>query len=100
MPQSTPKGSKTLKRRPQSFTEAVLSDPEARYAYFNTTQGVLAGRPDDEELSRVRALLDSFHIAYLYNPDPTRPQPMFLAPEGTLVGYEQIEQHFKDTSAA
>jgi hypothetical protein len=73
--------------------DMVMSDDDARKAYFNTTKGVLTGRPDDEDLRRARTRLDESGIAYLYNPDSLRPRPMFLTHGRAIVGLEQIEKY-------
>ena len=76
-----------------SLHEEVMADPDARYAYFHTTKGVLSGRDDDPSTQQVKAHLDTAGIAYLYNPDWCRPSPLFLTPTGIFVGAEQIEAY-------
>ena len=83
-----------------SLYNMVMSDDEAREAYFNTTKGVLTGRPDDDDLQRARARLDESGIAYLYNPDSLRPRPMFLTQERAIVGLEQIEEYISSLQSA
>ena len=76
-----------------SLRELAASWNGAGMAFFNTTQGVLTGRPGDEDLRRVREELDSQHIAYLFNPDGTRPRPMFSAQGWDSFGLDEIRQH-------
>ena len=82
-----------LRKRPATFAEAVLDDPESRRAYFGATEGVLHGRHDDEELRRARDLLDEARVAYLYTPGSGCGQPLFLAAGAACRGVEQIERH-------
>ena len=77
----------------ESLYRMVMSDDDAREAYFNTTKGVLTGRPDDDDLRSARARLDESGIAYLYNPDALRPRPMFLTQGRAIVGLKQIEEY-------
>ena len=76
-----------------SLYNMVMSDDDAREAYFNTTKGVLTGRPDDEDLLRAKAWLDESGIAYLYNPDSSRPRPMLLTKGRAIVGLREIEEY-------
>ena len=75
-----------------SVYEQVMADPEARYAYFNTTQGVLYGDPLQDELIEVRRVLDEASIAYLFRADEGRPWPTFRSREMTGVGLDEISR--------
>ena len=75
-----------------SVYEQVMSDPEARYAYFNTIQGVLYGDPLQDELKEVRRVLDEASIAYLFRADEGRPWPTFRSKELTGVGFDEISR--------
>ena len=77
----------------QSLRELAASFRGAEAAYFNTTKGVLTGRPDDAVLHEVRQMLDERHVAYLFNPDTTRPRPTFSAQGWTSIGLDEIRQH-------
>lgn len=77
----------------KTIRELAASFRGAEAAYFNTTKGVLIGRPDDAVLHEVRKELDKRHIAYLFNPDATRPRPMFTAQGWSSIGLAEICQH-------
>lgn len=77
----------------KSIRELAASFRGAEAAYYNTTKGVLTGRPGDESLREVREALDERHIAYLFNPDITRPRPMFTAQGWSSIGLDEICQH-------
>lgn len=76
-----------------------MESERARNAFYNTTVGVLLGRPEDEELRKVKRLLDERRIAYLFSPDRTRPRPMFLTRKSTFVGAERIWSHIESIPA-
>ena len=82
-----------------SLYDAVVSDPASHEAYLNTTEGVLTGRPDDEDLQAAKARLDESRVAYLYNPDAARARPMFLTRKRVFVGLQQIEDYIASISA-
>ena len=73
-----------------SMYAQVIAHEESRYAYFNTTQGVLYGDPRQEELRAVRKALDDAAIAYLFNDDEGHPWPTFHAGKMTGVGLDEI----------
>ena len=77
----------------KSIRELAASFRGAEAAYYNTTKGVLTGRPDDSALLLVRRALDDRHVAYLFNPDVTRPRPMFTAQGWSSIGFDEICQH-------
>ena len=83
-----------------SLYDEVMSDPDAEHAFRNTTEGVLTGRPDDDDLRRAKEELDACGIAYLYNPDPARPRPMFLTRERTIAGLQQIQDYIESVHPA
>ena len=67
-----------------------MSDTQARDAYFNTTKGILAGRPNDADLLQAKATLDDARIAYLYTPDASCPRPMFFMSDRIVIGAAAI----------
>lgn len=67
----------------------------ARDAYLNTTKGVLTGRPYDDDVRQAKEMLDRVDIAYLFNPDATRPRPMFCSRDWTSIGIEEIKDHIE-----
>ena len=69
-------------------------------AYFNTTKGVLAGRPSDEDFLRAKEALDQAQIAYLYAPDATTPRPMFFMRDRIVIGAEAIAACIGGATAA
>lgn len=74
----------------KSAYERVMADEETRYAFFNTTQGLLYGDPDHEELKAVEKMLEEASIAYLLNPVQERRRPLFRSQGMTGVGIEEI----------
>ncbi len=72
-----------------------MNDPDARYAYFHTTKGVLSGNPNDEDTVSVKGMLDKEGIACLYNPDLWRIRPVFLAKHDNIVGRAAIEAYIE-----
>ena len=83
-----------------SLYRRVMDDDQARDAYFNTTQGVLAGCRDDADVNRAREILDKFHIAYCFTANASRPRPVFLMSDRVLVGARAIEAHFTKRATA
>ncbi len=79
-------------RAEQSVYDRVLADEESRDAFFNTTQGILAGDPLQEDVGAIRQELDSASIAYLFTPDENLPRPTFYSERVSGVGYGQIRQ--------
>lgn len=75
-----------------SVYEQVMADPEARHAYFNTTQGVLYGDPLQDELIEVRQVLDDASVAYLFRADEGRAWPTFRSRELIGVGLDEISR--------
>lgn len=81
--------------------EWLVSDfGRVQKAYFNTTQGILAGHPNDEEVLKVRELLDANDIAYLYNADISRPRPVFTSEGWDNIGLEEIKECISEISGA
>ena len=76
--------------RATSVYARVMANEETRYAYFNTTQGLLYGDPDQEELKAVEKMLEEASVAYLFNPDEYRRRPLFRSQGMTGVGVEEI----------
>ena len=76
-----------------------MSNARTKHAYYNTTRGVLAGRFDDEDLQEIVSILNKSHVAYLYNPDEARPEPMFLTRDNIFVGVQEIKAHIVDAAA-
>ena len=74
-----------------SIYEDVMTSSRARHAYFNTTRGVLAGRFEDEDLQEIMSILNDERVAYFYNADDSRPEPMFLTSDSVFVGVEEIK---------
>lgn len=79
-----------LERRANSAYARVMANEETRYAFFNTTQGLLYGDPDQDELKAVEKMLEEVGIAYLFNADRYRRRPLFRSQGMTGVGLEEI----------
>lgn len=80
-----------LQQEAESLFDCVMSNEGARDAFYNTTEGVLAGRRDDDALLDARALLDKHQIAYFFTADASRPRPMFFTRDRVVVGVQAIE---------
>ncbi len=76
----------------QSIHAMVMADPDSRYAYFNTSQGMLTGNPAHKDMDRIRRLLDDNRIVYLYEPDTSRPRPTFYSQGIISIGLEEISE--------
>lgn len=74
----------------RSSSAEVSARQEPGRALFNTTQGVLYGDPDQEELKEVRKALAEAGIVHLFNPDEYRPWPTFYSREMVGVGLDEI----------
>ena len=72
------------------------SNRRVRAAYFNTTRGLLTGRPDDNDVEEIRQALYTRDIAYLFNADATRPRPMFSTSDRDSIGLEEIMDHLDE----
>lgn len=83
-------GPPRLQRKANSVYARVMANEETRYAFFNTTQGLLYGNPDHEELKAVEKMLEDVGIAYLFNPDEYCRRPLFRSRGMTGVGLEEI----------
>lgn len=79
-----------------SVYEQILDNQEARDAYFNTTQGILYGNPDQPETKEVIQMLDEATIAYLFNPDKYRARPQFVTSQGAAGGGKMIGRGKED----
>ena len=67
-----------------------MADPWARYAYFNTTQGMLRGNPAHKDMGQILNILDDNKIVYLYDPSTNRPRPIFYSQGNISVGLAEI----------
>lgn len=79
-----------LARRANSVYARVMANEETRHAFYNTTQGLLYGNPDHDELQAVERMLEETGIAYLFNADRYRRRPLFRSQGMTGVGLEEI----------
>lgn len=71
-----------------------------REAYFNTTEGILAGHPDDEDTAAAMKLLNDAGIAYLHNNDRSLPRPIFTSQGEQYCGIVEIAQWVADVEAS
>ena len=76
--------------RPASVYEQIMADPEARHAFLHTTQGILYGDPEDEEVKRILVVLDTARVAYLFASDLHLPRPQFRTKNKVAVGEDEI----------
>ena len=83
-----------------SLYRRMMSDKQARDAYFNTTKGVLAGCRDDKELIRAREILDKSRVPYCFTANARRPRPVFLMRDRVLVGLGAIKSHCAKMTAS
>ena len=88
--QATVVDSDRREREAPSLYEDVLAHEASRYAYLNTTKGVLYGDPDQDELKEVQQALEDAGIAYLFNAHEGRPRPTFYAHSMTGFGFDEI----------
>ncbi|CAN5477628.1 hypothetical protein BH10ACT2_BH10ACT2_19610 [soil metagenome] len=73
-----------------SLYARVLADPEARDAYFNTTQARLFGDELDDSVNEIIDLLDKNAVAFLFSHDPNRARPALQVESVRFVGKEEI----------
>ena len=74
----------------QSIHERVMADPQSRYAYFNTTQGILRGNPAHKDMAQILRVLDDNRIVYLYDASTNRPRPVFYSQGNISIGLAEI----------
>ena len=90
-----------VKRSPrQSIHERVMADPASRYAYFNTTQGMLRANPAHRDTEQIRKVLDDNNIVYLYDASTTRPRPTFYSQGNISIGLAEITETAERLTAA
>ncbi len=80
------------RKRRQSLHERVMTDPESRYAYFNTTQGTLRADPSHKDMEQILKVLDDNEIVYLYEADTSRPRPVFFSGGHISIGLDEIAE--------
>lgn len=76
----------------QSIHERVMADPASRYAYFNTTQGMLRANPAHKDTEQIRKVLDDHKIVYLYDASTPRPRPTFYSRGSISIGLAEITE--------
>ena len=74
----------------QSIHERIMANPQSRYAYFNTTQGMLRGNPAHKDMEQILKVLDDNNIVYLYDPSTNRPRPIFYSQGNMSIGLAEI----------
>ncbi|MDE0161799.1 MAG: hypothetical protein OXL98_08670 [Acidimicrobiaceae bacterium] len=80
------------RQRRQSLHERVMTDPESRYAYFNTTQGTLRADPSHRDMQKILKVLEDNEIVYLYEADTSRPRPVFFSRGHISIGLAEIAE--------
>ena len=84
----------------QSIHERVMADSASRYAYFNTTQGLLRANPAHKDTEQIRKVLDDNNIVYLYDASTTRPRPAFFSHGNVSIGLAEITETAGKLAAA
>jgi len=75
-----------------SLYARVLADPEAREAFFNTTQAQLFGDPDSEVVNDIVELLDRNAVAFLFSPDTNLARPVLQVESRQFVGNDEVRR--------
>lgn len=74
----------------ESLYERILSDPDSRDAYFNTTSAQLFADPEELATSRVVEALESGRVAFIFSADEFLARPVLQTEFGQFVGESEI----------
>ena len=99
-PDEPPTASAPPSEKRDSLYAQVMSDPDARHAYFDTTQGTLESSRHHPDLGKIRDVLTEASIAYLFNANDRRPHPVFRTASSVDVGTEAIIARIAALAAA